>query len=60
VDAGGWWRWERALVVLALLLGVAAMHAMVAPMTDDHAASTSPADHAGPASVPVAPLSMIS
>lgn len=47
-------------MVLALLLGVVAMHAMVAPMTDDRAASISPADHTGPAFVSVAPLPMIS
>lgn len=53
VDAGGRRRWERALVVLALLLGVAAMHAVVAPSMNDHtAASAAPAEHAGVAMSP--------
>lgn len=33
----GSWRWERVLVVLALLVGVVAMHSLVMPMVDDHA-----------------------
>jgi hypothetical protein len=39
------WRWERALVVLALLAGVVAMHSLAMPMahTVDHAGSVTTA-----------------
>jgi hypothetical protein len=45
------WQWERVVIMLALLVGVVAMHALVMPMGEDHAipAIAAPA----PVSVPL-------
>lgn len=53
--SAGRWRWQRGLVVLALLLGVVAMHSLVMPMGVDQ--NMSPAvvtagAHPGGGSVP--------
>ncbi|MFC4942051.1 DUF6153 family protein [Pseudonocardia sp. GCM10023141] len=61
----GSWRWERVLVVLALLLGVVAMHSLAMPMADEHAMPMASAAmtqdlHGHVMAGPVAPVDAVS
>lgn len=53
VNVAGRWRWERVLLLIAVLLGVVTMHATVAPGPQD---TTTPAmTHPAMAAVPETP-----